>query len=342
MAKIQKQLQKHSVHAGITGVGHYVPDRVLTNADLEKMVDTSDEWIVTRSGIRERRIADEGMATSDMCVAAAKDAMKQAGVAAEELDLILVATVTGDYRFPSTSCVVQDKLGATKAAAMDIGAGCTGFVYGLATAAAFIESGRFKKILLVGAEMLSCITNWEDRSTCVLFGDGAGAAILEPCGEEEGILATYLGADGSVGEHLIAPAGGSALELTEERLRNKEDKLYMNGSEVFKVAVRYLEHSVVRVLEELNATPEDIDVLIPHQANRRIVEAVNRRLRLPEEKLVMNLDRFGNTSAASIPIALSEAVADGRVKKGDLVVMSAFGAGMTWGAVGIRWAGKEV
>lgn len=341
MKEIATKLKEHAIPAGFLGVGHYAPDTVLTNADLEKMVDTSDEWIVTRTGIRERRIADESMTTSDMSYEASVKALADAGMNASDLDLIIVCTVTPDHAFPSVSCLLQDRLGAPNAAAFDLSAGCTGFVYGVVTAAQFIGTGLYKNVLVVGTEKLSAITNWEDRSTCVLFGDGSGAAVMGPCDPGEGVLSSYLGSDGSLGEFLCLPAGGTKEPITEESLRLKRDKLYMNGSEVFKVAVRHMETAIQKALAAIDQTPDDVDLLIPHQANRRIVDAVNRKLGLPEEKVVVNMDRYGNTSAASVPIALSEALADGRLKKGDLLVMTSFGAGMTWGSVAVRWNKKE-
>lgn len=341
MKIIATKVKEHAIPAGFLGVGHYVPPNVLTNADLEQMVDTSDEWIVTRTGIRERRIADESMTTSDMSYEACVKALADAGVNASDLDLIIVSTVTPDYSFPSVSCLLQDRLGATKAAAFDMSAGCTGFVYGVVTAAQFIGSGMYEKILVVGTEKLTAITNWDDRSTCVLFGDGAGAAVMGPCEKGEGVLSSYLASDGSMGEFLCLPAGGTKEPITEEGLRENRNKLYMNGSEVFKVAVRNMEDAILRALDAIGAKPEEVDLLIPHQANRRIVDAVNKKLGLPEEKVVVNMDRYGNTSAASVPIALSEALADGRLKEGDLLVMTSFGAGMTWGSVAVRWNKKE-
>ncbi|MDI9502232.1 MAG: beta-ketoacyl-ACP synthase III [Bacillota bacterium] len=335
-------MKENAISAGFFGTGHFVPERVLTNADLEKMVDTSDEWIVTRSGIRERRIADESMTTSDMCYEASLRALADGDVNASELDLIIVCTVTPDYAFPSVSCLLQDRLGASRAAAFDLSAGCTGFVYGVVTAAQFIGTGLYKKVLVVGAEMLSSITNWKDRSTCVLFGDGAGAAVMGPCEKGSGLLSAYLGSDGSLGPLLCLPAGGTKEPITEEAMALGRDKLYMEGSEVFKVAVRHMEAAIRNAVEAIGEEVSAIDLLIPHQANRRIIDAVNKKIGLPEDNVVINLDRYGNTSAASVPIALSEAVQDGRLQEGDLLVMTSFGAGMTWGAVAVRWNKKEL
>lgn len=337
MRNIAKKLNENAISAGFLGVGHYAPSTVLTNEDLEKMVDTSDEWIVTRTGIRERRIAGESMTTSDMSYEAAVKALADADMNASDLDLIIVCTVTPDHVFPSVSCLLQDRLGAPRAAAFDLSAGCTGFVYGVVTAAQFIGTGLYENVLVVGTEKLSAITNWEDRSTCVLFGDGSGAAVMGPVPAGEGVLSALLGSDGSMGEFLCLPAGGTKEPITPEVLEQKRDKIYMNGSEVFKVAVRHMGDAIVQALDAIDAKPEDVDLLIPHQANRRIVDAVNRKLGLPEDKVVVNMDRYGNTSAASVPIALSEALADGRLKKGDLLVMTSFGAGMTWGSVAVRW-----
>ncbi len=278
--------------AGVLGTGHYAPEKILTNKDLEKIVDTTDEWIRTRTGIEERRIASDDENTSDMALKAAEDALKEADLTAEELDLILVATVTPDQPFPTVSCILQEKLGATKAAAMDISAACAGFMYGMITAKQFIESGDYKHILIVGAEKLSKITDWEDRNTCVLFGDGAGAAVMGPVSDGKGVLSFELGADGSGGKHLA----------------QQDEHIIMNGREVFKFAVRQMPESSVKVVEKAGLAKEDVDYLIPHQANIRIMEAARQRLGIDESKMAVNVNHYGNTSAASIPIALSEAV----------------------------------
>jgi 3-oxoacyl-[acyl-carrier-protein] synthase-3 len=319
--------------ARITGIGHYLPERILTNFDLEKMVDTTDEWIVTRSGIRERHIAAEDEASSDLAYAASKNALAAAGVDPKDLDLIIVGTVTSDMLFPSTACVLQDRLGATKAAAFDVTAACSGFIYGLSIAHSLISHNKKEKALVIGVETLSRITDYEDRATCVLFGDGAGAAVLEPCAAGEGILSSFMQSDGSYSELLYLPGGGSRRPLNEERLRNREQYVKMKGNDLFKYAVRAMVDASRTVLKEVNLATKDIDFLIPHQANLRIIEGVRRRLKLPKEKVIVNIDRVGNTSAASIPIAMSEAVGRGDIVHGDKVLMVGFGGGLTWGAV---------
>ncbi|MCP8615567.1 beta-ketoacyl-ACP synthase III [Salirhabdus salicampi] len=308
------------MNAGIIGVGHYVPEKVLTNADLEKIVDTNDEWIRTRTGIEERRIASDDIDTSHMAYFSAVRALEDAEVNGEDLDLILVATVTPDYPFPSVACQLQERLGAKKAAAMDISAACSGFMYGLATAKQFIESGVYKNVLVVGVEKLSKIVDWEDRNTCVLFGDGAGATVLGQVEDGKGILSFELGADGTGSKHLY-----------------QDEYIIMNGREVFKFAVRQMGESAVNVVEKIGLNKEDVDYLIPHQANIRIMEAARERLGIEEEKMAVNVNKYGNTSAASIPIALSEDVKNGKIKEDDLVVLVGFGGGLTWGAVAIRW-----
>lgn len=306
--------------AGIIGVGRYVPEKVLTNADLEKMMDTSDEWIRTRTGIEERRIAADDIDTSDMAYFAAEKALADAGVEAKDIDLIVVATVTPDRSFPSVACMLQERLGAVNAAAMDLSAACSGFMYGMVTAAQFIDTGVYKYILVVGADKLSKITDWTDRNTAVLFGDGAGAVVMGPVSPGRGILSFELGADGTGGKHLY-----------------KDEYIVMNGREVFKFAVRQMGESSVRVLEKAGLTKEDVDFLIPHQANIRIVEAARQRLELPEEKISTTIRRYGNTSAASIPISLVEELEAGNIHDGDLIVMVGFGGGLTWGAIALRW-----
>ena len=305
----------------IVSTGSYLPDRVLTNFDLEKMVDTSDQWITTRTGIKERRIS-EGETTSDMAAEAAARAI-EGKAEPEEIELIVVATATPDAFFPSTACKVQSKLENKKAIAFDISAACTGFIYGLYTVDSIMRSKGIKRALLIGAERFSKIVNWKDRTTCILFGDGAGAVLVEQS-SEEGVLGFDVGADGSYGELLLAPSVGS----------NEEPPHYlrMRGNEVFKVAVRTMVESARRVLEKTETSPDEIALLIPHQANVRIINAVAERLKIPEEKVFINLNRYGNTSAASIPIALDEAVRSGRVKKGDKILMVAFGGGFTWGS----------
>lgn len=324
-------------NAGITGVGAYLPERILTNDELQKMVDTNDEWIRTRSGIKERRITSPEQATSDLAVIAGERALADAGVAPEELGLVIVATSTPDTIFPSTACLVQDRLGAKNAAAFDLAAGCTGFVYALATGSQFVTSGTYKKVLVIGAESLSRITNWEDRKTCVLFGDGAGAVVLSPVPKGYGILSFTLRSDGSKGATLIIPAGGSRLPATRETVEQKLHTIHMDGQEVFKFAVRIMGKAALEVLAAAGLESSDIDYFIPHQANIRIIESAAKRLVLSMEKVLVNLDRYGNTSTASIPLALAEAVHSGRVKQGDHIVVVGFGAGLTWGAAVIKW-----
>lgn len=334
-------LPREVFNAGITGVGAYAPDRVLTNDDLQKMVDTNDEWIRTRSGIKERRIASPEQATSDLAVIAGERALLDAGVAPEELGLVIVATNTPDTVFPSTACLVQDRLGAKNAAAFDLAAGCSGFIYALATGSQFITSGTYKKVLVIGAECLSRITNWEDRKTCVLFGDGAGAVVLSPVPQGNGILSFKLRSDGSKGPLLILPAGGSRQPATRETVDQKLHTIRMDGQEVFKFAVRIMGKAALEVLAASGLESSDIDYFIPHQANIRIIESAAKRLNLPMDKVLVNLDRYGNTSTASIPLALAEAVHSGQIKQGDHVVMVGFGAGLTWGAAVVKW-GKPV
>lgn len=310
---------------------------MLTNFDLEKMVDTSDEWIRTRTGILERRIADPEVATSDLAIAAARSALENARVEAADLDLIIVATVTPDTFFPCTASILQQALGATGAAAFDILVGCTGFVYGLAAAGALLATENYRRALVVGAETLSKITDWEDRRSCVLFGDAAGAAVLAPVAEGNGILAYSLGNDGANADALKIPAGGSRMPATQETVANRLHYLNMNGPEVFKFAVRAMADSSEEAVKRAGLSMSDIDVVIPHQANIRIIDAAAKRLNIPYERFVRNLERYGNTSAASIPLALDEAVRDGRVRPGNHLLFSSFGAGLSWGTMVLRW-----
>lgn len=310
------------MNIGILGTGHCLPEHVVTNKDLEKFVDTNDEWIRTRTGIEERRIAGKDTTTSDMSLIAAKQALEEANVTAEEIDLILVATVTPDTPFPTVSCMLQDKLGAKNAAAMDISAACSGFIYGVVTAKQFVETKAYKKILVVGAEKLSDITDWTDRNTCVLLGDGAGAAVIGEVSEGRGILSFELGADGSGGNHLY---------------QNDKGHLVMNGREVYKFAVKQMPESSVNVIEKIGLSKEDVDYLIPHQANIRIMEAARKRLGIDEDKMARTVKKYGNNSSASIPMALSESVKTGKVKDDDLIVLVGFGGGLTWGAMAIKW-----
>jgi 3-oxoacyl-[acyl-carrier-protein] synthase-3 len=323
--------------AAFLGVGHFTPEKVLTNFDLEKIVDTSDEWIVERTGVRERRIVTDEQAASDLAIPAAKRALEQAGIGAEELDLIILGTVTPDYFFPSTACIVQNAIGARNAAAFDMLAGCSAFIYGCNIASQFIENGRYERVLVVGVETLTKLMDMTDRNTCVLFGDGAGAAVLGPTEGDGGILATHMKADGSLGYLLEMPGGGSRQPPTHESLDQRLHYIKMAGREVFKHAVRSMCESALYVLDAAGYKGEDVDQLVPHQANWRIMSAVADRLKIPHEKVFVNLDKYGNTSAASIPIALSEAVEQGRIQSGDLVLNVAFGAGFTWAANLVRW-----
>lgn len=322
----------------IKGVGSSVPEQVVTNEDLSRRVDTSDEWIRTRTGIRERHIAAPSQTTSDLAAAAARAALENAGMKAEELDLIIVATITPDMPFPSTACFVQTKLGLKNTPAFDITAACSGFLYGMEVARGMLRGGNFRNILVIGAEKLSCITNWEDRTTCVLFGDGAGAAILGLDAEPGyGILDSTMGADGAEYKILHLPAGGSAKPASEETVRAGEHFLQMQGNQVFKLAVRAMEQSATTILERQGLRPDQIAWVIPHQANNRIIEAISQRLGIGMDRFWVNLDSFGNTSAASIPIALDEACRSGSIKKGDYVLFVSFGAGLTWASTLIKW-----
>ncbi|MCU5303667.1 beta-ketoacyl-ACP synthase III [Bacillus toyonensis] len=308
------------MNVGILGIGRYVPEKVVTNHDLEKVMDTSDEWIRTRTGIAERRIADETIDTSYMAVEASKKALEDAGISGEDIDLILVATVTPDRAFPAVACVIQEAIGAKHAAAMDLSAACAGFMYGIITAQQFIQTGTYKNVLVVGSDKLSKIVDWNDRNTAVLFGDGAGAIVMGAVSEGRGVLSFELGADGSGGKHLY-----------------QDEYVMMNGREVFKFAVRQLGDSCLRVLDKAGLTKEDVDFLVPHQANIRIMESARERLNLPQEKMSMTIEKFGNTSASSIPIAMVEELQNGRIQDGDLIILVGFGGGLTWGAVALRW-----
>lgn len=325
------------LRARISGTGSYLPERVLTNHDLEGIVETSDEWITERTGIKERHIASLNQASSDLAYEASKRALSMAGIKPKNLDLIIVATVTPDKPFPSTACILQDRLGAKNSAAFDINAACSGFIYGLSIAEGFIKSGSAKTILLVGAETLSKFTDWEDRTTCVLFGDGAGAVVIEPETGERGILSVDIYSDGSLGELLEIPAGGSRKPPSQETIKEKGHYIKMRGNETFKVAVKTLENLVIDTLRKNKIKPSQLSLLIPHQANLRIIQATAKRLELPMERVLVNIDRYGNTSAASVPIALDEAVRQGRIRQGDYVLLEAFGGGLTWASALIRW-----
>lgn len=323
--------------ARIIGTGSYVPEKTLTNQDLEKFVDTTDEWIVTRTGIRERHVAADGEYTSDLATRAAQRALEMAGVTAEEIDLIVLGTISGDYPWPSTACIVQQNLGAKNAAAFDISAACSGFVYALSMAAGQIESGRIRKALVIGAETLSRIIDWQDRNTCVLFGDAAGAVVLEVCSGEQGVLSTHMHSDGSYLNLLYQPGFGTRHMPSAEALQDRSHFLKMQGNEVFKVAVRMLTEVAQEAVAFNGMTMEDVALFIPHQANIRILEATAKRLGLSDEQVYINVDRFGNTSAATIPLALDEANRAGRINSGDILLFDAFGGGFTWGSALVRW-----
>ena len=321
----------------IVGTGSYLPERVLTNHDLEKMVDTTDEWIRTRTGIRERHIAADDEATSDMAAVAAKRALEDAGVSVKDIDTLITATITPDMVFPSTACLVQERIGATNAFCFDVGAACSGFLYGLEMAKGMILNGTSKNVLLIGAEKLSAFTDWEDRSTCVLFGDGAGAAVIQASSNGRGIRHTVMGSDGGLGDLLKIPAGGSKTPASARTVDDRLHYMKMTGNEVFKHAVRCMSDAGQKVLVECGLTVDDVRWIIPHQANMRIIRAIGSRLGDVQEKLYVNLDRVGNMSAASVPVALDEAVVAGKVKPGDTLLFVVFGAGFTWGAMVVEW-----
>jgi len=323
--------------AGIIGIGSFAPQKVLTNFDLERIVDTTDEWIVTRSGIRERHVVEEGTAASDLALEASRRALESASIAPEEIDLVICATITGDMPFPATSCLIQDGIGATNAAAFDLQAGCSGWVYALATASQFVRLGTYNHALIVGVDILTSVTDWTDRSTCVLFGDAAGATVIGPTAPGTGVLSTCLGADGSGGELLKIDAGGSRLPASEETVRNRQHYIKMEGREVFKFAVRIMDEASIKALDMCGLKPADVDLFVPHQANIRIIEAAAKRLNFPPEKVFVNVQNYGNTSAASIPLALDEAYRMGRIKQGDIVAVVGFGAGLTWAASVLKW-----
>ena len=320
----------------ILGTGSHAPKRVLTNADLENMVETSDSWIVERTGIRERRLAAPGEACSDLGVPAAQQALADANVQAAQLDLILVATCTGDSPLPSTASLIQHRIGAEKAAACDISAACCGFVYGLSVADAFVRTGH-KYVLVIGSEVMSSITDWTDRNTCVLFGDGAGAVVLGPTEEDRGVLSLHLHADGRFSDLICVPGGGSNLPPSERVLAERLHCVKMRGNETFKIAVKTMEEAIREAVAAQGLGIDDIDCLVPHQANIRILRAVGQRIGLPLDRIMINVDRYGNTSAASIPLALDEAAKNGTIREGSLVVMAAFGSGLTWASGVIRW-----
>ncbi len=321
----------------IAGTGAYLPARVLTNAELETMVETSDEWIVSRTGVRERRIAAPGEATSDMAAAAAREALAEAGVAADELDLIIVGTVTPDMPFPSTACLVQNAIGAGKALCFDLSAACSGFLYSMETARGLLLGGLYETALVIGADKMSAVTDWQDRGTCILFGDGAGAVVLKRTVTHRGIMATATGADGSLGDLLMIPGGGSRHPASHETVDQRLHTVKMAGNNVFKHAVRCMTEAGIEALQKAGLTVEDVDWVIPHQANMRIIQAISDRVGVPMERFIVNLDRRGNTTAATVPLALAESVRDGRVKRGDILLMIVFGGGFTWGATVLEY-----
>jgi len=319
----------------ILGSGHAVPERILTNADLEQMVDTNDAWIVERSGIRQRHIAEPGSSLSDFAADAVNQALERAHTAAQDIDLIIVGTVSGDMKFPAMACLLQEKIGATKAAAFDISAACSGFLYALHLAKSLMQTCAYQRVLVVAAEMLSSMVNWEDRNTCVLFGDGAGAVVLGPAADGRGILSSTIHSDGHYSNLLYNPAGSRHV-LSAEDIDNNLATIHMQGREVFRHAVSSMTSALNEALEQAGLGAGDLDFVIPHQANIRIIEAIAKRFKVPEGKIIINVERFGNTSAASIPIALNEAIQDGTIKKGDVVGLTTFGAGLTWAASIIR------
>jgi 3-oxoacyl-[acyl-carrier-protein] synthase-3 len=325
------------IHARITGTGSYAPKKIITNHDLEKLVDTNDAWILERTGIKERRIAEKGQTASTLAYEASRKALKAAGIGAPDVDLIIVATMTPDMILPNTGCVLQEMLGAKKAAAFDISVACSGFIYGLSLADAFIRSGVYKTILLVGTEVLSRFTDWEDRTTCILFGDGAGAVVIQRHTGRHGILSTHLHSDGSFADLIHVPAGGARHPASHDTIRRRMHFIRMKGNETFKAAVRALEGVAQEALKHNKIKPEEIDFLVPHQANLRIIQAMAQRLNMPMEKVILTLPKYGNTSAASIPMALDEAVRDGRIRENHLLLFEAFGGGLTWASALVRW-----
>ena len=324
-------------HAGIAGLGMYVPEQVVTNAEIAKRVDTSDEWIASRTGIRERRVTRPDEASSDLALLACRQALEDAQVDPAELDLVLCATATGDYVWPATACILQDTLGAKKAGAFDLSAACSGFCYGLATATGFIQSGMMEKVLVVGVDTLTKHLNWDDRSTCILFGDGAGAAVLTPCAPDEGILSSVLRADGSGLKSVWLPIGGTRTPITSDLLESGQNCLQMQGKEVYRFAVEIVPDIIQEALDRACLKPSDISLLVMHQANIKILQSAAKRFGISMDKVAVNGDRYGNTSAASIPLALRESADQQRLHRGDIVVTVGFGAGLTWGANVIRW-----
>jgi 3-oxoacyl-[acyl-carrier-protein] synthase III len=324
-------------YASIVGWGHNVPERVMTNDDLAQIVDTSDEWISTRTGIKQRHLVGEGESCSTLAIRAGKEALNKAGLAAWQLDLIIVATATPDHLFPSTACIVQEALGAQHAGAFDLAAACSGFIYGVATATQFIRAGSYRNILVIGSEALTRFVDWEDRATCVLFGDGAGAVVVQACDKKTGLLSFVLGAQGAGKDLIILPAGGSRCPATPATIQAHDHYIHMSGNEVYEFAVRTMSDNALEAINKAGLTRDDIDLLIPHQANLRIIRSVAKRLDFPMDKVFVNIDRYGNTSAASIPIAISEAAAEGRLRDEQNLLVVAFGSGLTSAAGVIHW-----
>ncbi|MBN9420273.1 3-oxoacyl-ACP synthase [bacterium SCN 62-11] len=333
--------QGYKTPVGILGVGHFVPEEIVTNADLTKFVDTSDEWIVSRTGIRARRRAAPHQATSDLAVEAGRRALQAAGTRAEDLDLIIVATMTPDCPMPATSTMVQHQLGATRAGGFDLNIACSGFVYALITGAQFVASGTFRRVLVIGADCMTRLMNWKDRSTCVLFGDGAGAVVLGPVEPGYGIVGIHAGVNGAGGPSLTVNAGGSRMPSWSEGVDSSDYYLQMEGPEVFRFAVSVMGEAAIKALENGGFTPDQVSLFIPHQANARIIEASRKRLNLPHERVFSNVEHYGNTSCGSVPLALSEALEQGRIQDGDLIALVGFGGGLSWASAAIRWGGKK-
>ena len=322
----------------ITGVGHFVPEKVLSNQDLEKMVETNDEWIVSRTGIKERRILDKGKGTSYMAAKAAKNALDNANLAPEDLDVIVVATISPDMFFPSTGCLVQDEIGAKNAWAFDVSGACSGFLYALTVGAQFVECGRYKNVLVIGADKMSSITDYTDRNTCILFGDAAAAVVLQPSSDENGVIDYIMRSDGSGKDYLYMKGGGSLHPATHQTVDDKLHYIYQDGRSVYKFAVAGMADITEEIVKKHNIESEEIKLFVPHQANLRIIDATAKRIKLPSEKVMVNINKYGNTTAATIPLGLSEALQEGRLKKGDNVILAAFGAGFTWGSIYLKWA----
>lgn len=329
------------LNAGILGVGMAVPEKVLTNEDLERMVETNDEWIMSRTGIRERRLASPEETSATLGTLAARRALMDAGIAGAEIDLVICATATGDYPWPATACLIQKEIGAKRAAAFDLSAACSGFTYGLAVASSMIQAGSMRRVLVIGVDTLTKQVDWNDRGTCILFGDGAGAAVLGPCAPDEGVLASMLGADGNGFQQIWLESGANKVPVTIQMMEEGRNFIRMRGAEVYKFAVKIMGEACIEALCRANLTPDDVNLFIPHQANIRIINAAAERMKLPPEKIFLNVHKYGNTSAGSIPIALAEAVQEGRVKRGDVLVFVGFGAGLTWGANVVKWSRDE-